>query len=73
MSLGDCLQARYGDAVYLRVWSPDSASAVWHLVGTRLLAEMLRSSLHDNAAEAQLSSAPHTQQLVYPRFLQPLW
>lgn len=35
MSLGDCLQARrYGEAVYLGVWSPGSASAVWHLVGT---------------------------------------
>lgn len=25
---------KQGEAVYLGVWSPDSASAVWHLVGT---------------------------------------
>lgn len=34
MSLDDCLHARYGEAVYLGVWSPDCASAVWQLVGT---------------------------------------
>lgn len=32
MSLGDCPPVRYGEAMYLVVWSPDSIFVVWHLV-----------------------------------------
>lgn len=51
------LTSQEWEAVYLVIWSPDSVCALWHLAG------ML-----------QKHSWPllHPQQLVCPRFLQPL-